>query len=421
MTDDTFRCDLSIRFDPWGYAGDDDLEVLVPLPADDGHQMVRDLCAPVGDDIEDAHGHRRLIRLKRGETAEVTARIETHRLRPGDHLDLPPPGPADLTPGPMTEPDAALRALAEQTLRGFEGPRDRIAALAHAAASALRYRYPKDARGAALSLKRGWGDCGEFAFVFVALCHAAGIPARPVFGMIVAPWFRTPHVWAEAWDGTGWCPVDPNLVREGGYLGPILETGGAPEAHVGGLDPYRVVLSRHTGIPWPGTPGRRSATVPPITLAIEGIGLVTFWHETPHWNGEPVVPYLQLPWPLIRRPTTRTPLSWVRRLRTWGFRVKSPSRWLPRNPLVWADVVALHPFEGMGGAFVAMLAGSLIPSVAPVTDALVWLWTVLLGIGVLRYLPLMRLRSGAWLRLERALGLRSAAAWARRKLVERTG
>jgi len=421
MTTEDFRCDLTIRFDPWGFADDPELEVLVPLPADDGHQTVCDLCAPAGTDIADVHGRRRMIRLQRGQTAEVTARIETRRLRPGDHLDLPPPGPADLTPGPMTEPDAALRALAEQTLRGIEGPGDRIAALAHAAAGALRYRYPKDARGAALSLKRGWGDCGEYAFVFVALCHAAGIPARPVFGMIIAPWFRTPHVWAEAWDGTGWCPVDPNLVREGGYLGPILETGGAPEAHIGGLDPYRVVLSRHTGIPWPGEPGRRSATVPPITLAIEGIGPVTFWHETPCWNGLPAVPYLQLPWPNIRHPSKATSLNWLRRERAWRFCVRAPSRRLPRNPLVWTDLLVLHPLKGLSVVIVAPLVASAVPVLAPALEIVVWAWRVLFPVGMARYLALLRLRSGAWLRLEEASGLRSAAVWARRKRVERTG
>lgn len=273
MTEESFHCDLSIRVDPWGYADDAELEVLLPLPADDGRQVVRDLRAPAGVDIEDAHGRRRLVRLKKGDAAEVTARVETRRLRPGHHLALKPPGPADRMPGPMTIPDAALRALAEESVQHVEAPPvDRIAALAHAAAAVLRYRYPRYARGAAPSLARGWGDCSEYAFVFVALCHAAGIPARPVFGMIAAPWFRTPHVWAEAWDGEGWRPVDPNLVREAGYFGPILDTGCEPKAHIGGLDRYRVAVSRHTAIPWPGRPGPRSGTVPSLTLAMEGLG-----------------------------------------------------------------------------------------------------------------------------------------------------
>lgn len=86
----------------------------------------------------------------------------------------------------MTDPDG--RCMRWPTRACVVERQDaRIAALAHVAAGALRYRYPKDARGAVLALKRGWGDCGEYAFVFVALCHAVGILARPVFGMIVAP------------------------------------------------------------------------------------------------------------------------------------------------------------------------------------------------------------------------------------------
>lgn len=222
------------------------LDVLVPLPSNDGHQRVSELRAPEGRDIRDAHGHRRLIRLERGRTLEVSARTETQRLLPGRHLALPPPGLADRTPGPMTAPDAALRALAAERTERIEDPTGRIAALARAAAEALRYVYPKDARGAALSLARGWGDCGEYAFGFVALCHAADIPARPVFGLITAPRFRTPHAWAEAWDGAAWRPVDPNLLKEGRYLGPLLETGARRRAASVGSIP---TASRSRGIP----------------------------------------------------------------------------------------------------------------------------------------------------------------------------
>jgi|GEM_PF-2349743 len=420
MKAEDFRCGLSIRFDPWGFADDPELEALLPLPADDGHQAVRDLRAPAGMDIADMYGHRRLIRLRRGEVAEISARIETRRLHPGDHLDLPPPGPADRTPGPMTAPDAALRALAEESLQGVEGAQARISTLARAAAGALRYRCPKDARGAALSLARGWGDCGEFAFVFVAMCHVAGIPARPVFGLITAPWFRTPHAWAEAWDGAGWHPVDPNFVREAWYFGPLLETAGDPEQHAGGLDPYRVVLSRHTGIPWPGNAVAPPDDVSGLTLTFEGMGAVAVWHETPRWKGAPAVPFLQLPWPVIRRPTRATPMRRLRRLRVWQVRMRGPSRRLPRNPLGWADVVAMHPFEGVGAVFVATFAGSVLPAVAPAMDALVWIWKALLVAGVLRYLPLLRLRSAKWLNVEAALRLDAAAAWARKKLLEGT-
>ena len=52
---------------------------------------------------------------------------------------------------------------------------------------------------AAASLSRGWGDCGKYAFVFVAMAQALGITARPVFGLILTPWLPRPHAWADAW------------------------------------------------------------------------------------------------------------------------------------------------------------------------------------------------------------------------------
>jgi transglutaminase-like putative cysteine protease len=272
-----------------------------------------------------------------------------------------------------------------------------------------------------LSYARGWGDCGEFAFVFVAMCHAAGIPARPVFGLITAPWFRTPHAWAEAWDGAGWCPVDPNFVREAGYFGSLLETPRDPGQHVGGLDPYRVVLSRHTGIPWPGDAVAPPRDVSGLTLTFEGMGAVAVWHETPRWKDTAAVPFLQLPWPAIRRPARATPLRWLRRQRAWQVRVRSPSWRLLRNPLVWADVVVLHPYKGVFGALVASLAGRAVPALAPALDIGVLVWAAVLTLGLLRNLRLMRLRSALWLRTEVALRRQAARTLSKWKLVERTG
>lgn len=67
------------------------------------------------------------------------------------------------------------------------------------------YSYAPDAIQA---LKRGSGDCGSFSSVFVALCRAAGIPARAACGFTagVDQW----HVWTEFWlPGAGWIPADP--------------------------------------------------------------------------------------------------------------------------------------------------------------------------------------------------------------------
>ncbi len=62
-------------------------------------------------------------------------------------------------------------------------------------------------------LSRGSGSCSEYTFVFIALCRAAGIPARYVGSVVVrrdaASFDDVFHRWAEIYlPGHGWLPVD---------------------------------------------------------------------------------------------------------------------------------------------------------------------------------------------------------------------
>jgi tetratricopeptide (TPR) repeat protein len=66
-------------------------------------------------------------------------------------------------------------------------------------------------------LERGHAECRGYAMLFTALCRAAGVPARPVWGLIRIPTGQDPqfgditsHNWAEFYvSGVGWVPVDP--------------------------------------------------------------------------------------------------------------------------------------------------------------------------------------------------------------------
>ena len=77
----------------------------------------------------------------------------------------------------------------------------------------IKYEYPDESlRGADKTLRRRKGDCGEFARLFVALCRATGIPARP----ITALWQEQNggHVWAEIYlNPYGWMPVDTTIAN----------------------------------------------------------------------------------------------------------------------------------------------------------------------------------------------------------------
>ena len=52
-------------------------------------------------------------------------------------------------------------------------------------------------------------DCRTGSALIVALCRAAGIPARMVNGYTISPVLPTSHSWVEAWMGAeGWLPFD---------------------------------------------------------------------------------------------------------------------------------------------------------------------------------------------------------------------
>ncbi|OQX84706.1 MAG: hypothetical protein B6D63_03970 [Candidatus Latescibacteria bacterium 4484_7] len=64
-------------------------------------------------------------------------------------------------------------------------------------------------------LKRGNGSCSEYSFSYIALCRAAGIPARYVGSLVIrgddASYDKDFHRWCEIYlPGYGWIPVDAN-------------------------------------------------------------------------------------------------------------------------------------------------------------------------------------------------------------------
>lgn len=64
-------------------------------------------------------------------------------------------------------------------------------------------------------LSRGTGSCSEFTFVFIAMCRAAGLPARYVGSLAIrgddASWDDVFHRWAEIYlPNYGWIPADPS-------------------------------------------------------------------------------------------------------------------------------------------------------------------------------------------------------------------
>jgi transglutaminase-like putative cysteine protease len=150
------------------------------------------------------------------------------------------------------------------------------------------YRDPKTIGcglgNVSLLLQQPGGKCTDIHSVFVALCRAAGVPAREIFGVRLAKeevqdittW---QHCWAEFFlPGYGWVPVDPADVRKLMLKRNLkLDDPQTEELRAyfwGGWDAYRVELAR----------GRDLILNPPQ----KGAPLNTFGYPYAEVDGEPL-------------------------------------------------------------------------------------------------------------------------------------
>jgi hypothetical protein len=88
----------------------------------------------------------------------------------------------------------------------------------------------------------GLGDCAVVAEMLVERGHACGVPMRLSYGLMLAPPFSLPHVWAEVRVDEVWVPVDPLLINalvswkqlDGGQW-PAYRSPGGALCRLGGL------------------------------------------------------------------------------------------------------------------------------------------------------------------------------------------
>lgn len=107
--------------------------------------------------------------------------------------------------------DADVRRLAARLTRGAS--MDTVRAIYDWVSREIHYEgYIADDWGALRALNERRGDCTEYAYLVVALCRAAGIPARAIGGFVApqdaAPRSSEYHNWAEVFVDGSWRLVD---------------------------------------------------------------------------------------------------------------------------------------------------------------------------------------------------------------------
>ncbi|MEM3788330.1 MAG: transglutaminase domain-containing protein [Candidatus Bathyarchaeia archaeon] len=101
---------------------------------------------------------------------------------------------------------------AQEIVQGADDPHVKARLIYNFVVNYLRYEMQNEEKGALWALGNGVGDCSEYSYLFVALCRAAGIPARVQAGFAfhnTGQVLEDGHMWAEYYlENYGWMPVD---------------------------------------------------------------------------------------------------------------------------------------------------------------------------------------------------------------------
>ncbi|MFZ5830598.1 MAG: transglutaminase-like domain-containing protein [Planctomycetota bacterium] len=178
----------------------------------------------------------RIANLAAGQTATATVTFEIRRstILPPDatsHFKIPEQRKLDrrvlpyLGPSPLIESrDPKIRTLAKQIPADKEAAWEKVEAIYDWVREEVEYKNGP-IKGALAALRDGNGDCEELTSLFIAICRAAGIPARTVW----VPEHCYPEFYLIDDKGEGhWFPCQAAGSREfGGILEtrPILQKG----------------------------------------------------------------------------------------------------------------------------------------------------------------------------------------------------
>ena len=158
---------------------------------------------------------------------------------------VPSMGPF-LRPEPYCESDAPEIVHLASTLRAGTPAETAERIYAWLSANVQYTGYRREALGAVNALKHMEGDCTEFMHLFVALCRAAGIPARGLGGYVkaenavVRP--NDFHNWAEFHDGKHWRLADPQrkvFMKDASHYVVTRIIGGKADDIVAGFHRFR--------------------------------------------------------------------------------------------------------------------------------------------------------------------------------------
>lgn len=200
--------------------------------------------------------------------AGVSFDIKPEQVRPANTND--PALKPFLVEAPHVVFTPELRALSRRIIGGETNPAVQAKKFYDWIAENIKYSYALEYSTirniSDYCMTKGYGDCGQEALLFVALCRLNGIPARWQSGWNLFPGAKSIHDWCEIYlEPYGWMPVDPYkgiwAMRYAVTLTPEQKRE-VRDFYFGGLDYYRMAAnSDHNQNLTPAKNSFRSDTV----------------------------------------------------------------------------------------------------------------------------------------------------------------
>jgi len=181
-----------------------------------------------GDRLEQVDAYGNLMQVVTLEQPHREMRIVVEGIAEIDVAAAPGHDPcplsplAFLAPTALTQPNAALRDLAERSLGKHPASIRTLLDLVAGVGEAVAYEpgVTNVSHSAAEALELGAGVCQDQAHVMLACCRAAGVPARYVSGYFYGAEAGevASHAWVDAWLGpeAGWVSFDVTHAEEAG-------------------------------------------------------------------------------------------------------------------------------------------------------------------------------------------------------------
>lgn len=261
----TLTVDLSAQ------ASGQDAKLWIPYPVSDAHQVISDIkvtgdFASSGVYTDRSYGTPILYaewpKDMKSRTLTFSFSVLRQEIRQTDFPTIEPAwNPADyaeyLQPTSLGPLDGEVKKLADSIVAQKKSVLEKARAIYDWTVDNM-YRDPETlgcgTGDVCLLLKKPGGKCTDISSVYIALCRAAGVPAREKFSVRLSKKAEEDtttwqHCWAEFFlPGYGWVTADPADVRKAMLTEKIdLEnpkTKDYREFFWGGIDPYRVVIAK---------------------------------------------------------------------------------------------------------------------------------------------------------------------------------